>query len=112
MIAGDRRARLQLAAWLVLAVGLASAAAIYFSADEEVELSTSYVVVIDPTATKTYVRELRRFGGQAAVLFDEFNRWFAGLWHGKALGITIAWISVAAAVVIFWIAQRMPKQKS
>ena len=112
MIAGDRRARLQLAAWLVLAVGLASAAAIYFSADEEVELSTSYVVVIDPTVTKTYVRELRRFGGQAAVLFDEFNRWFAGLWHGKALGITIAWISVAAAVVIFWIAQRMPKQKS
>ena len=112
MIAGDRRARLQLAAWLVLAVGLASAAAIYFSADEEVELSTSYVVVIDPTATKTYVRELRRFGGQAAVLFDEFNRWFAGLWHGKALGITIAWISVAVALMIFWIARRVPKQKS
>src|SRR5438094_1099480 len=106
------RTRLFVAAAIVLIAGLLSAAAIYFSADDEPDLSTSYVVVIDPTATKTYVRELRRFGGQAAVLFDEFNRWFAGLWHGKALGITIAWISVAAAVVIFWIARRMPKQKS
>jgi len=96
----------------VLIAGLLSAAAIYFSADDEPDLSTSYVVVIDPTATKTYVRELRRFGGQAAVLFDELNRWFAGLWHGKALGITIAWISVAAALMIFWIARRVPKQKS
>jgi hypothetical protein len=107
----NRRIRLQIAGWLILAAGLGSAAAIYFTAEEEPALSTSYVVVIDPTVTKTYVRELRRFGGQAAVLFDEFNRWFAGLWHGKALGITIGWISVAAAVVIFWIARRMPKEK-
>ena len=112
MIRGDRRARLQLAAWLILAVGLASAAAIYLTADEAPELSTSYVVVIDPSVTKTYVRELRRFGGQAAVLLDELMRWFASLWYGKALGITIAWISVASAVAMFWIARRTPKQKS
>ena len=96
----------------MLIAGLLSGAAIYFSADEDAALSTSYVVVIDPSVTKTYVRELRRFGGQAAVLFDEFNRWFAGLWQGKALGVTIDWISVAAAVVIFGIARRMPQQKS
>ena len=36
-----------------------------------------------PATTKTYVRELERFGGEAAVLFDEFNGWFAARWHGK-----------------------------
>jgi hypothetical protein len=101
----------------VLVAGLLSAATIYLVADDEAT-ATAYVIVgdvaypVDPTRTKTYVRQLERFGGKAAVLFDEFNRWFAGLWQGKALGVTIGWISVAAAVVIFWIARRMPKQKS
>ena len=62
-------------------------------------------------ATKAYVRQLERFGGKAAVIFDDFNRWFAGLWQGKALGVTVGWISVALAVVLFWIARRMPKQE-
>jgi hypothetical protein len=56
--------------------------------------------------TKTYVRDLERFGGKAAVLFDEFNRWFAARWHGKALGVTIAWLSVGAATLLFWISGR------
>jgi hypothetical protein len=39
---------------------------IYLTAGDEPQLSTSYVVVMDPATTKTYVRELRRFGGNAA----------------------------------------------
>ena len=97
---------LQLAAWLVLAVGLSSAAAIYLTAEDEPPTPSSYVVVIDPSLTKTYVRELQRFGGKAAVLFDEFNRWLASLWHGKALGVTIGWISVVVALLLFAIARR------
>ena len=100
------RHRLLWIAALVLAVGLAAGAAIYFTAEEEQQLSTSYVVVIDPATTKTYVRELERFGGKAAVLFDEFNRWFASLWRGKALGVTVAWISAGAAAVLYWIGMR------
>ena len=65
------------------------------------------MVVIDPSSTKTYVRELRRFGGQAAVLFDELIRWFANLWHGRSLGITIAWISVFVALLLFAIARKL-----
>ena len=101
----------------MLVVGLAAGAAIYLFADDE-QSATSYVIVgdsaypVDPSRTKAYVRQLERFGGKAAVLFDDFNRWFAGLWQGKALGVTIGWISVAAAAVMFWIARRMPKQKS
>jgi len=98
----SQRTRLFLAAAIVLVAGLSSAAAIYLVADDEPE-STSYVIVgdaaypVDPTRTKTYVRQLERFGGKAAVLFDDFNRWFAGLWQGKALGVTVGWISIATA---------------
>jgi len=97
---------MRLIAGLVLIVGLATAAAIYFTAEDEPQLSSSYVIVLDPAMTKTYVRDLERFGGKAAVLFDEFNRWFAARWHGKALGVTIAWLSIVAAALLFWISGR------
>ena len=97
---------MRLIAGLVLIVGLATAAAIYFTAEDEPQLSSSYVIVMDPAMTKTYVRDLERFGGKAAVLFDEFNRWFASLWRGKALGVTVAWISAGAAAVLYWIGMR------
>jgi hypothetical protein len=92
----------------ILIVGLAAGTAIYvIAADEPQPTSSSYVVVVDPTTTKTYVRELQRFGGKTAVLFDEVNRWFASRWHGKALGVTIGWISSAAAALIYWIGGRL-----
>ena len=97
---------MRLIAAIVLVIGLAVAAAIYFTAGEEQQLSSSYVIVIDPALTKTYVRDLERFGGKAAVLFDDFNRWFAARWHGRALGVTVAWISVGAAALIYWLGTR------
>src|SRR5438093_4331302 len=110
----NRRAGLEIMAFLILAAGLLGAAAIYLVAEDEAE-STSYVIVgdsaypVDPTRSKTYVLQLERFGGKAAVLFDDFNRWFASLWQGKALGITVAWLTVLATAVIFGIASRLPK---
>src|SRR5204863_5967783 len=104
------RNRFQLAAVLVLLIGLGAAGAIYFNAEEEPQLSTSYVIVMDPATTKTYVRELERFGGKAAVLFDEFNRWFADRWHGRALGVPIAWIAVAVAALLYWISGKSPSR--
>ena len=98
----------------MLVVGFAAGAAIYLFADDE-QSATSYVIVgdsaypVDPSSSKAYVRQLERFGGKAAVIFDDFNRWFAGRWQGKALGVTVGWISIAAAVVIFWIARRTPQ---
>ena len=58
-------------------------------------------------ASKQYARQLQRFGGKAAVMFDEFNRWFAGLWEGKSLAITVAWISVIASLGIYLFARRL-----
>ncbi len=56
--------------------------------------------------SKTYVRQLQRFGGKSAVLFDELGRWFDGLWQGRQLGVTIAWLSVFASLGVYLIARR------
>ena len=65
--------------------GLAAGALlIYVRADDSDADENVQIVIVDgktykiPLAsTKMYQRELRRFGGEAAVLFDDINRWFA-----------------------------------
>lgn len=99
--------RFSLAALFVLAVGLGAGATIYFNADEPAP--PAYIMIgdtaypYDPASSKAYVAQLQRFGGRGAVLFDEFNRWFAHLWAGKTLGATLVWLSAAAALLIYWI---------
>src|ERR1051325_5070686 len=88
-----RARRLYAAGLSVLVCGLAAAAFAYFAAADE-SAGSLYVIVdgqpyaVDPGSSKTYVRDLRRFGGQASVLFDEFNRLFESLWRGSALAGT------------------------
>jgi hypothetical protein len=96
------KTRLYVSALLVFALGLGAALAIYITADER-EASAAMDEMV---SSKPYQHELQRFGGKAAVLFDEFNRWFAALWQGKALGVTLAWISVFVSALIFLIARR------
>ena len=94
------KTRLVAAALFLVIAGLACGATIYFLAEEPEP--TAYVIVgdaaypVDPTMSKTYVRQLERFGGKAAVMFDDFNRWFASLWQGQTLGITLGALSVLA----------------
>ena len=104
------KTRLMAAALFVLIAGMACGTTVYFLAEEPEP--TAYLIVgdtayaVDPTTSKTYVRQLERFGGKAAVLFDDFNRWFANLWQGKTLGITIGALSVLAALLLLAIARR------
>src|SRR4051812_22750267 len=101
--------RLIIGALFILAVGLGGGTTIYLMADDPEP--SAYIMVgdtayaYDPAATKAYVRQLERFGGKSAVLFDDLNRWFASLWVGKALGITVACLSAGAALVLFWVAK-------
>ena len=101
--------RLVIAALFIVAAGLACGVTIYLLADEPE--ATAYVIVgdtaypVDPTTSKSYVRQVERFGGKAALLFDDFNRWFTALWQGKRLGITISVLSVLAALVLVGIAR-------
>lgn len=87
---------------IILAVGLCSAVLIYVTAEEDSSRAALYGMV----HSKPYIHELQRFGGKAAVLFDEFDRWFAALWEGKTLAFTVAWISIFLALAIFLLARR------
>jgi hypothetical protein len=98
----DRRTRLRLGALVILALGLASALGIYLAAGD----ASPSAALAEMHGSKPYVRQLERFGGKAAVLFDEFNRWFAGLWEGRQLGITVAWITLGLAAAIALVARR------
>jgi hypothetical protein len=98
----DRRTRLRLGALVILALGLASALGIYLAADD----APGSAALAEVRGSKPYVRQLERFGGKASVMFDQFNRWFAGLWEGRQLGITVAWITIVVAGGIFIVARR------
>src|SRR5438093_12813206 len=84
------KTRLYASALLVLALGLGAALAIYITADER-EASAAMDEMV---SSKPYQHELQRFGGKAAVLFDEVNRWCAPLSHGKTVGVTLRSASV------------------
>ncbi|HWJ01733.1 MAG TPA: hypothetical protein VNU96_22170 [Burkholderiales bacterium] len=97
-----RRARLQLGALVVLVLGLASALGMYLAADD----APASAALAEMHGSKPYVHQLERFGGKAAVMFDQFNRWFAGLWEGRQLGVTVAWITIVVAAAMFLVARR------
>ena len=100
---------MKIVALFVLALGIGAGATIYFIADEPAP--SAYVMIGDtayayePAMSKAYVGQLQRFGGKTAVLFDDINRWFASLWVGKRLGLTILCLSAAVALVLFWLAR-------
>src|SRR5262245_8983776 len=96
------RNRLHVAAVVILVVGVAAGLAIYFLAEDQAPHLGLYEIQI----SKQYVREIERFGGKAALLFDDLGRWFGERWHGKQLGVTIGWLSVFAAGVLYLLARR------
>ena len=99
------KTRLYAGSLALLVIGLCSAVLIYVTAEEDSSSGALYEMV----HSKPYIHELQRFGGKAAVLFDQFNRWFAALWQGKALAFTVAWISIFVALGIFLLARRWPR---
>ena len=81
----------------MLVAGAVVSAVLYVEmpeADESVELHHLSV-------SKSYLGTLQRYGGKAAVLFDEVNRWFAGLWEGKALAGTVLVLTLLVAGTLF-----------
>jgi hypothetical protein len=109
------KVRLYISSAVVLAFGVFSSLLIYFtSEDDNTANEIGYVVAggeaypIAPNQSKRYIRDLERYGGKAAVIFDEINRWFDGLWRGKSLGVTIGWISVIVSLALFLFARWLP----
>jgi hypothetical protein len=78
----------------VLAVGASVSLALWLTLPEADD------TLYEMTVSKSYVRMLQRFGGKASVVFDEMTRWFAGLWEGKTLALTLLALSVLIAAVL------------
>ena len=89
----------------ILLVGLGSAVAIYLTADEasdgeqEYEVAGSFIYPAMNERSKRYQHDLQMYGGKAAVMADDINRWFDSLWRGRTLAFTVA---VIAAFLSFW----------
>ncbi len=105
------RIRLYIFSAALLLIGLGSAIPIYLTADNDGNGVPGYEVVggyIYPgmhEKSKSYIHDLEVYGGKTAVLADEFNRWFYGLWHGKALAFTIAGLTIFFSLVLFIVAR-------
>ena len=96
----------------ILVAGLSAGAIIYVAADDEPQLSAASAYLYAPGQSKVYVRDLQRFGGKSAVLFDELIHWFEALWQGKRLGLTVAWISAALSAALFFTARLLRGRSS
>jgi len=99
----------------VAVVGLLGALLIYVRADDTDADENAQIWIVDGkaykvplTSTKTYQRDLRRYGGEAAVLFDDINRWLATLFRGRSLAIITACVTVFVSVGLFLVARAMP----
>ena len=107
------RQRLYLASLLILVVGLCAAATLYVTMDDSEAPEDTYRIVfydgksypIPVDSDRLYLQNLERFGGKAAVLFAQFNRWFISLWRGEALAVTVLWITLIASAVAFVLAR-------
>jgi hypothetical protein len=110
---GNRFYRIALVVFLL---GQACAAVLYFIASERTdafgyEIIGGKVFAIQASDSKMYRHELERFGGKAAVMADDLNRWYFGLWKGKRLAQTVALLSFGVAFVIFRAGVSCPEKK-
>jgi hypothetical protein len=96
---------------LILLAGLGGAAIIYLTAEDDSNSASGYEIVggyvysLESSNSKRYNHDLELYGGKAAVLADQFNRWFTGLWHGKSLAFTVACITLLASFGVFFFAR-------
>ena len=110
----DLRESLILIGAIIMLVGLGSAILIYQSTGDNSDSVFGYEIIdgsaypIRPEDSRMYRRDLELYGGKAAVLADDFSRWFVGLWHGKSLAFMVAGISIFISFGIFFAANRLP----
>ena len=110
----DLRICINLISAIILLVGLGTAIFIYQTADDDSSGVLGYQIIggtiypIMPENTKIYKHDLEVYGGKAAVLADEFRRWFIGLWHGKSLVFTLTCITILVSFAGFFTARHLP----
>jgi hypothetical protein len=104
-------ARFHLIAVYLLVIGLPAAAAVFVrtgapggngAADYAAVGEHSYSS--NPVETKRDDYEMERIGGKSNLLAADIRDWFDGLWHGRRLAYTLAFLSVGGSGVCFFLA--------
>ena len=99
--------RLNLIGAGILLAGLLGAALVYLTASDETSKATGYEIAdgqLYPSLaedTKRYLYEEERYGGKMAILLNEFNQWFSGLWKGRQLAYTLSLLATGFALACF-----------
>jgi hypothetical protein len=93
--------RIRYTGMAILFVGLVSAALLYVFAPEDSGSDAAAAIA----SGRLYEYNIERVGGMAAVYAARFNRWLAGLWHGRPLAYTVAVSSIAIALFCFMVAR-------
>ncbi|GLH74873.1 hypothetical protein GETHLI_33750 [Geothrix limicola] len=86
----------------ILATGLGAATIVYLRTMPKGANPLGY----EPEDTKKYLRDLELYGGKVNVLATEFTRWWEGLWQGRNLAYTLAWLTFFAALGFWLVARR------
>ncbi len=109
-----RQSRFNLIGTLVLVIGLAASAWIFFTGGDDASDVIGYEIVdgksypVTTADSKLYRHDLERFGGKAAIFADDLARWLSGLWHGRRLALIVAVLTIAVAFAFFRAAERIP----
>ena len=92
--------RIRASGAILLVVGLLAAVIIFCTARPREELGILGVDV--PTKRETL--QLEKIGGKSYILFNDFDEWFASLWHGRRLAYTVGVLSIAGFLTCRWFA--------
>ena len=93
--------RIHRAGYWILGLGFVAAVLIYIAA----VYASPGSAAPDFTQDRSFNFALERLGGKAAVYLAAFNYWFASLWHGTRLAVTVATLSLVLALMCFWVAE-------
>lgn len=95
--------RVRLITRAILAIGFVAAVGVYVAASARPEDPLN-----EQLTSKKYLHDLEVYGGKANVLAAEFRDWFAGLWYGRNLAFTIAFLTVVTALLYRFFATPLP----
>jgi hypothetical protein len=100
-----RMSRIRLITASLLATGFGAAVTVYLTARPKGGNPLGY----EPEDTKKYLRDLELYGGKENVIANDFRTWFEGLWHGRSLAYTLVWLTLATALVFWFISTRVAR---
>ncbi len=101
-----RQRRLRQTGLLLCLGGLLAAVTIYLRAPASDDWADYLVSSGTMTSGnyKQYQNQMKQIGGESNVVAADFSAWFASLWHGRRLAVTVGILSLGGSVSCFLLA--------